>query len=173
MTVVDTTIFPHIIVDNFLSVDDFDRLVQYSKNASMELDDIRAKIHLTKTDILNKEKYLPVLESYMKKLKPENMEKKYFLDMTMLITTSDYNKSIHLDHEGKLLSCVIYLYPENNYGTFLGTSSKCDYEIPWKTNRAFIFCRGEDTWHTFRAKKNEVPRCSINLNLMEYVNDRH
>ena len=172
---VDTTIFPHIVVDNFLSIDDYNTLVQFGKDASDKLDDIRAKIDLNNTNIVNTAKYLPVLESYMKELKPENLEKEYYLDMLMLITTSDYHKVVHRDSEKKLLSCVVYLYPENNYGTFLGPANKCDYQIPWKTNRAFIFCRGDDTWHTYKAKENELPRCSVNLtlNLKRNSNDKH
>jgi|TARA_B100001094_G_scaffold21811_1_gene18470 hypothetical protein len=164
---VDTTIFPHVIVDDFLSIDDYNTLVQLGKDTSDKLDVARAKILLNDTHIVDTTKYLPILESYMKELKPENLKKEYYLDILMLVTTSDYNQVVHCDSESKLLSCAVYLYPENNYGTFLGPEGECDYQIPWKTNRAFIFCRGDDTWHTYKAKENELPRCSVNLTLKE------
>ena len=58
----------------------------------------------------------------------------------------DEQFKIHDDTPDKLLSTVIYLSPENNFGTFVHPTrhdQSGGVEVPWKKNRAFIFSRSD------------------------------
>ena len=65
----------------------------------------------------------------------------------------DYVFGIHSDSRDKLLSAVIYISPEVNEGTWLYDNKKGDnpIQVEWLPNRNFIFCRNDNTWHSYKA----------------------
>ena len=66
----------------------------------------------------------------------------------------NYKFPIHDDTPNKLLSGVIYLYPEKNTGTLFYSDKKGSEKeiIDWKPNRAVFFSRVErKTWHSFEG----------------------
>ena len=77
---------------------------------------------------------------------------------------------IHDDAPNKLLSGVIFLYPQDNKGTIFynNKSGEGKTEIDWKINRAVFFSRKErETWHSYEGdKKND--RIALVYNLMTY-----
>ena len=75
---------------------------------------------------------------------------------------------IHSDTPNKLLSCVVYLDPLENNGTFLYADKKGNgkKEIKWKKNRALFFSRKEnDSWHSYEGNRNSL-RIVLVYNLM-------
>ena len=114
-----------------------------------------------KSDILNKDLMIDLHNSYTKiglnileQLEPKKLKLFDYSEFTIIETGKDYVFPIHRDIPTKLLSGVIYLFPENNFGTCLygdgkGSNKK---EIEWKQNRAFFFSRSEkNSWHSYKG----------------------
>jgi hypothetical protein len=87
------------------------------------------------------------------------------------------NGTIHEEGRVKSLATVIYMFPEQTYGTRLYTDDTVDSfacEIEWKPNRAFIMCNQADvTWHSFHS--DHQPRMTLNyyyekMEYMDYIN---
>ena len=97
----------------------------------------------------------------LKELSPEKARLYDYSDFNIIETGKDYSFPIHRDHINKLLSGVIYLYPEKNLGTILYDNKNGDnpVEIDWKQNRGFFFSRNESsTWHSYKGngKQNRI-----------------
>ena len=84
-----------------------------------------------------------------------------------------YVHSCHDEQKRKLMSVVVFVSEEKNYGTFLYKNQvekhmthtekfwNFDKKIEWKQNRAFVFCGHKNlTWHSFAAK-GDYPRQTI------------
>jgi hypothetical protein len=85
--------------------------------------------------------------------------------------------SIHDEGSNKTMAMVIYLTPEETYGTRLYKEedpSSFVKEVDWKTNRAFVMCSKPGvTWHSFHS--DHQPRLTINfyyekMENMSYIN---
>ena len=91
-----------------------------------------------------------------------------YSDFTIIKTKKNIKFPIHDDTFNKLLSGVVYLYPEKNIGTiFYNTKSGKDKNIvEWKINRAVFFSRIErETWHSYGADSAN-DRITLIFNLM-------
>lgn len=76
----------------------------------------------------------------------------------------------HDEQKKKLMSVVVFVNEEENYGTFLYKNNvkrqdeaywNPDKKIEWKQNRAFVFCGYPNlTWHAFAAREGG-PRQTI------------
>ena len=64
------------------------------------------------------------------------------------------------------MSVVIYISPEKNFGTFLYNNKEGDecFEIEWKPNKAFIFSRNDNSWHSYKSN-NEYGRLALVYNI--------
>ena len=172
--------FKYKVIDNFLNKEDFDRL------NSIKLDEIphnsikvyHNEIDLNKKLITNSfdEKIIRDLqENYHNKtfeiLKELNYEKSKlyeYSDFTIIKTGRNYKFPIHDDTPNKLLSGVIYLYPEQNKGTIIYKNKKGEDKriIEWKQNRSLFFSREEKiTWHSYEGN-NTSDRVALVYNLM-------
>ncbi len=169
-------------IDNFLIQEDFDELINILKNL-----DNKGEFSVFHNAI---DKNNEILESsidneFLKKLNknyfskgieilrqhcPEKIDFVDYSDFTILKTNKNAEFPIHDDTPNKLLSGVIYLYPEHNSGTIFysnkyGSNLK---EIIWKQNRAVFFSRKEkETWHSYRGN-GENDRYAFIFNLMTY-----
>jgi len=84
----------------------------------------------------------------------------------------------YLNHDEsylKLLSVIIFIDPEHNYGTWLYDTQRQNYDSPtkkieWKPNRAFIFSgvKGK-TWHSFSADPSEKSRIGVGFFLKKHA----
>ena len=89
-------------------------------------------------------------------------------ELNIVMSGKDFVWPIHNDSKSKMLSVVIFVAPDENAGSWLfddaaGTNPR---QIEWKPNRAFIFSRNTDTWHSYRADgKNN--RLTLVYNLIE------
>ena len=93
-----------------------------------------------------------------------------YSDFSIVKTNKNSKFPIHDDAPNKLLSGVIFLYPQDNKGTIFynNKSGEGKTEIDWKINRAVFFLRKErETWHSYEGdKKND--RIALVYNLMTY-----
>lgn len=97
--------------------------------------------------------YNPIMLNYLKELAKEKISQYKFTELNVVSNGKDYKFPIHNDSKDKLLSVVIYISPEINQGTFLyndmnGSDMKM---IEWIPNRAFIFSRTQNTWHSYKS----------------------
>jgi hypothetical protein len=97
--------------------------------------------------------YNPKLFEILRQIAPEKVNQYKFTELNLVVTGKDYKFPIHNDMPSKLLSVVIYLTPENNAGTWLYTSESGEnpLQVEWQQNRAVIFSRTDDTWHSYQS----------------------
>ena len=168
------------IFDNFLDDEDLKELSIYAKDLNNDRNihvfhneiDLNNKILNASIDKsllikLNK-KYLEKGISILKELNEEKVNLIDYSDFTIIKTKKNKKFPIHDDTFNKLLSGVVYLYPENNIGTIFYNSKngKDKNEIQWKINRAVFFSRIEgETWHSYAADSNN-DRITLIFNLM-------
>ena len=131
------------IINRNYKIDDYKDPI-YSNDISFSKELI-TKIH---------SKYFRILTSKLKEHYPEKLEIYDFSDLIISVTGKNRVYPPHYDHWEKILSVVIYLYPEKSIGTklLLSKNNKNSVEIEWKTNRALIFARKEAlTWHSYKG----------------------
>jgi hypothetical protein len=77
----------------------------------------------------------------------------------------NYNYHVHHDNLKKLISIVIYLYPDNNIGTLLHkTETSEGIENPWRINCGTAFVPMlKKSWHSFGSNNNQ--RSTFNINI--------
>ncbi len=115
-------------------------------------------------------RFAAILLNILEKLAPHKVGQAKYVDWGFQTTPKSLMYPIHPDIPEKLLSTVVYCEPEKNLGTFLFSNQKGDsrFEIPWKPNRALIFSKAEDTWHSYAC--NDVQeRRSLVLNVTSRV----
>ena len=167
------------IIDNFLEPEDLKELNIYAQNLnnSKDVHVFHNKIDLNNKILdasIDKDLLIRLNKNYLKKaisiLKELNKEKINLIDhsdFTIVKTKKNKKFPIHDDTFNKLLSGVIYLYPEKNIGTiFYNTKGGKDKNITdWKINRAVFFSRKErETWHSYEAdSKNDRITLIFNL----------
>lgn len=165
--------------DNFLSQNDFNELINLNilkQNQSEfnifhnEVDDngvILSTIDKKFVEKLYKNYHLKTL-SILQELNYEKSQLYDYTDFTIIVTRKNAKFPIHDDTPNKLLSGVIYLYPEKNSGTIFYSDKKGSNEkkIEWVQNRAVFFSRVErETWHSYQGDgKNS--RITLVYNLM-------
>ena len=168
------------VYDNFLDQQDLKELTIYAKNLNNANNinifhneiDLNNKILHASIDEglltrLNK-KYLEKGISILKELNEEKVSLIDYSDFTIIKTKKNKKFPIHDDTFNKLLSGVVYLYPENNIGTiFYNTKNGKDKNVTeWKINRAVFFSRIErETWHSYEADTVN-DRITLIFNLM-------
>ena len=114
----------------------------------------------------NHNKYIK--EFYEKLSKNQHPKGFYF---GVQIQAPNYKYGIHPDSPHKMMSTVVFL-SEKNVGTWLYKSIKQDYNKPtkkveWKPNRALIFVRGDNTFHSFHTKIKDKYRFTLSYNLTD------
>lgn len=90
----------------------------------------------------------------LREFNPNKVDLYDYSDFNIIETGKNYNFPIHRDQVNKLLSGVVYLYPQKNLGTILYDDryGKNPNEIEWKQNRGFFFSRNENkTWHNYKG----------------------
>jgi len=167
-------------LDNFFELEDLKELTSYAK--SLNSDD-KINVFHNEIDLNNKiinatinkdllirlnKKYLQTAISILKELSPKKVNLIDYSDFTIIKTRKNNKFPIHDDTFNKLLSGVVYLYPEKNDGTiFYNSKSGKDKKIiEWEINRAVFFSRVErETWHSYQANSAN-DRITVIFNLM-------
>ena len=164
--------FEHMVVDNFLSLKLFKKLIAELKQMDLSYDsvngDFRCISRISKT---GKEEFADGLSTnLLSEIFAENNDflldklarlsgKKLplydFTELRIQKAETAYASGAHTDSAKKLLSVVIYLHPEKEEGTQLYETKRglIVAECEWQQNRAFIFARKENkTWHSWASK---------------------
>ena len=157
------------IIENFLDETDFETL------SKLKLDTVpenSLKVYHNEIDKNNNvltscidpsiikslnNKYHDKTFQLLNKISPKKAELYEYSDFSIIKTGKNYKFPIHDDTPNKLLSGVIYLYPEKNTGTIFYGNKKGDNKevVEWKQNRAVFFSRHErETWHSFEGDGN-------------------
>jgi hypothetical protein len=152
----------YLIEENFLKAEHF----EFLKNIKFEKSGIYANSIDKNANIFQSGNKIPddvlldiyhtynsKLLNYLQELAPELVDKLTFTEITLIATDDKGVYPIHPDTEDKILSVVVYISPENNIGTILyrDKAGKDKYTIEWKQNRALIFSRKNDTWHSYNS----------------------
>jgi hypothetical protein len=181
--------WPFRVIDNFLQPEHFDYLCsiplphcesdqwliyknQFYKNGEIKQQDDKTvetanKLTLDPSMIAEiANTYNPQLFDLLQTLAPEKIDQYKFTELNLVVTGKDYKFPIHNDIPSKLLSVVIYLLPEKNSGTWIYASETGDnaLQIEWLPNRALIFSRTENTWHSYQGD-GITPRFTLVYNL--------
>ena len=169
------------VVDNFLNEKDFIDLCNL--HLDMNFNDEFKVYHneINNEKIINSSidekilrrihnNYFSKAINLLKEISPEKVNLYDYSDFTIIITKKDSKFPIHDDTPNKLLSGVIYLYPEKNSGTIFYSDKKGSNKtlIEWKPNRAVFFSRKEkETWHSYEGDKINN-RIALVYNLMTH-----
>lgn len=172
------------VVDNFFDQDDFKSLCKLDLDINLEKNSNNKEFltyhneindNVIKNSVINVELLKRLHTNYHKKLmeilmelNPEKAKLYDYSDFIIIVTSKNSKSPIHDDTPNKLLSGVIYLYPNENTGTKFYNNKKGEGEtkIAWKQNRAVFFSRKErETWHSYEGDgKNS--RIALVYNLM-------
>ena len=161
------------VIDNFLNKKNFEQLCQLkidniednikvyhnriNKDNTVEINCIDRKL----IEDLHKN-YHDKAINILKKLYPKKLDLYDYSDFSLIVTHKNFTFPFHDDTPNKILSGVVYLYPEKNIGTIFSKDKKESSDnsiIDWKQNRAVFFSRKErETWHTYKGdgKNNRV-----------------
>lgn len=153
------------IIDNFLDNEDLEKLVRsINQENTNEIKVFHNKIDSNNRILessLDKEfiiklqnKYYPKALKILQELSTEKAKLYDYSDFTLILTDKNRKFPIHDDTPDKLLSGVIYLYPEKNSGTKFFDNQKGENEriIEWKINRGVFFSRIErESWHSYES----------------------
>ena len=104
------------------------------------------------------EKYKKDLIKDLEKISPEKLHLYDYCKFKIIVSPPGFKVEPHIDNFSKLLTAVIFLSPEKNYGTFLHESSKDENpkEIEWKVNRCAIMGnKYNKSWHSFASHKDK------------------
>lgn len=169
------------VVDNFLNEKDFIDLCNL--HLDMNFNDEFKVYHneINNEKIINSSidekilrrihnNYFSKAINLLKEISPEKVNLYDYSDFTIIITKKDSKFPIHDDTPNKLLSGVVYLYPEKNSGTIFYSDKKGSNKtsIEWKPNRAVFFSRKEkETWHSYAGDKINN-RIALVYNLMTH-----
>jgi len=159
-------------LDNFLKESDFQEIINLKLK---EVGNKEIKVYYNKifkngiiqTDCINNQSLKrindychPVAMQLLEKFAPKKVNLYEYSEFHIVIAGKDFSFPMHRDSPNKLLSGVVYLYPQSNKGTTLyGSDKKQNLEIEWKQNKAFFFSRTEnDSFHSYSSdgKSNRV-----------------
>ena len=168
------------IIDNFFQKDDFFYLcnLKLANTDSNKINVFHNSINhngIIKNSCIEKDflkklhnKYHDKAIELLKELCPDKVRLYNYSEFHLVETGKNFSFPIHDDTPNKLLSGVIYLYPENNVGTLFYDNSEGynKREIKWLQNRAVFFSRIEKkTWHSYEGDKVSN-RVALVYNLM-------
>lgn len=165
----------HLIIDNFLTDEHFDFICKnLIFNNVQDSSENRDTFAVSKDNVINIRKtngvtnlhsefildmyltYNPRLLTYLESLAPEKMKDYHETNISFVAGSKNYSYEKHTDIRDKLLSVVVYLHPEHNTGTRLyehPTDQEPAKIVEWRPNRALIFARSDQTWHSFESDK--------------------
>lgn len=173
MVVVDDNPWPHIIIDDYYEPHIFETILSEGKKfLAKNVDKTTRKQEFQNPDNrilkdcinsrLLDESFFHVLPNH----RPYNHLSPYW-EINFLRGPLSY--PIHDEAPRKVLSCVVYVGPEENAGTRLFDKDKNFVkEVEWKPNRAFIFAAIDGvTWHDYTCPKGSL-RITINQFLQRH-----
>ncbi|SMF79474.1 hypothetical protein [Candidatus Pelagibacter sp. HIMB1321] len=170
------------VIKNFLKKEHFDKLCNL-KREKIKPNSIKVyhnkidKFNNINSTLISNSLLVDLYKTYNKtsykilgELAPQKIKLYDYTEFHLVETGKNYSFPIHQDIPSKLLSGVIYLYPEKNKGTFIYKNKRGENkeEIEWVQNKAFFFSRSENlSWHSYEGDKISN-RLALVYNLMTY-----
>ena len=170
------------VIKNFLKKEHFDKLCNL-KREKIKSNSIKVyhnkidKFNNINSTLISSSLLVDLYKTYNKisykilgELAPQKIKLYDYTEFHLVETGKNYSFPIHQDIPSKLLSGVIYLYPEKNKGTFIYKNKRGENkeEIEWVQNKAFFFSRSENlSWHSYEGDKISN-RLALVYNLMTY-----
>jgi len=151
------------IIDDTFSEEDFTYIQYHLKKIELNHRN-RTSIHFDPQSKLYKKcisKHLEILKLF----DIEYDEKIHTCDLEFAGAQPGYeHNKIHCDDGRKLLTCILYV-SETGDGTRMYKSKNKNSLVKsseWKTNRAFVFKRTDETWHDFGSSIDSIePRLTL------------
>ena len=156
--------FKYEVIDNFMNEHDFNEL------CSLELNDVNSKEKKVyhnrifkngtiESSCIKKETIKKLHNNYhskaidlLRKYSPEKEKLYEYSDFHIVIAGKDHSFPIHNDTHNKLLSGVVYLSPDKNFGKNIFSKEKKEKKnIEWKKNRALFFSRTQNSFHSYES----------------------
>lgn len=142
------------IISKFMRKDqDFKSVRSYNPGFQPLSDDIVYSMH---------HRYIPFLMKAFHRIAPEKIDQHTHTSFNVVNTGKDYVFPIHSDRPDKLLTTVIYISDQNEgtwlYDTESGENAR---QVDWVKNRAFIFSRNEDAWHSYNSNGADTRRTMV------------
>lgn len=160
-----------IIKDNFLTKKDKDYTLNYIKNVNLSEFHSKAGCFPIQVCLDNRipedvrgefqriaEKYKAKLIKDLELISPEKLHLYDYCKFKIVISPPGFREEVHIDNFSKLLTAVIFLSPDKNYGTFLHESNKDKNpkEIEWEVNRCAIMGnKYNKSWHSYGSHKDK------------------
>ena len=169
--------FRYIVEDNFFEAEDLIKIksVIDGHEKLKDLNDDNSIIINLNKDFGNYliHKYENKMINYLNELNPKKNVLYDYAEISITISGKNFNYPIHNDSLTKILSGVIYLWPEINIGTIIYDNNKKNpKEIKWKVNRAFVFSRKDKgSWHSY-GSDGVTNRCAAIFTLRTKQLDR-
>jgi hypothetical protein len=144
MTTACSSPWPHIVIDDFMP----EYMIQYHLKKAQEVD----SGDLVGRKILDYDP-MPRVADLLEKFSIRRQYNELGKFIHYASTKDNIVHPMHTDAAFKIMSAVLYLGPEHNYGTRLyeNPDSPCVKEVEWKPNRLFVFCGTNYTWHDYRS----------------------
>jgi hypothetical protein len=156
--------FKFEVIDNFMKEHDFNELCSLKLN---DVDNKEKKIYHNRifkngtieSSCIKNETIKRLHNNYhskaidlLRKYAPEKEKLYEYSDFHIVIAGKDHSFPIHSDTQNKLLSGVVYLSPDINFGTNIFSSDKKEKKnIKWKKNRALFFSRTQNSFHSYES----------------------
>lgn len=162
--------WPHIVIDDYYETHIFEEILNEGKKfLAKNVDKATRKQEFQNPDnsILKEcinsrlldESYFDVLTDH----RPYSCLNPYW-ELNFL--RGPFSYPIHDESPRKVLSCVVYVGPEQNAGTSLYDKDKNFVkEVVWKPNRALVFAAQDGvTWHDYTC-----PRGSLRITINQFL----
>ena len=178
----------HIIVDNLLDQESFTGLINYIESvydftkATKGYKELHNKDSNSYISNLLCPKILELKDLLFDKLNYANkiLPLEYYPVIELVICPPNYKYGrIHQDTDYKLMTTVLYVYPEISDGTEIYSREDRDSyfgSVEWKQNRALCFVgqsnpEYQQSWHDYQNSKS-YPRVTMNLNLSKTIHGK-
>lgn len=159
---------PYCVIDNFFEKKDFEKIIlvinklntpHLSGSKVITLSKRTKSIPKNLLELLLKleKKYESKAKDILNVISPYKLKLHDSTRLTLAITPPGCEYPVHEDSIDKILTGVIYLKPESNFGTFIykDQKDKKPFELDWKVNRGFFFSREHNkTWHSYKSETN-------------------
>lgn len=159
--------WPHVVIENYYSDEVFATLRAEAKAFVKEHVDVTTRKHAfampenqTLRDCINSRPLTESMLNQFPKFRPYP-SLNLFWEVNFLLGPFSY--PIHDESQRKVLSCVVYVDPVENNGTYLYNADKSfNRQVEWKPNTALIFPAVDGvTWHNYDCPSGKY-RVTVN-----------
>lgn len=159
--------WPHLVIENYYSDEVFDvlrseakRFVKGNVDVTTRKQAFAMPENQTLRDCIDSR---PLTEDMLAQFPSHRPYSALNLFWEVNFLLGPFNYPIHDESSRKVLSCVVYVDPDENNGTYLYNEDKTfNRQVAWKPNTALIFPAIDGvTWHDYDCPKGKY-RVTVN-----------